>query len=58
MEDVVYAVVGEGESVHFYIFGNELNYNCIDTFDIQGVYELCGDVLVSISQEQENLQKQ
>lgn len=48
----------KGESIHFYIFGNELNYYCIENDDIQGVYELTGDGLVNISQEQENLQKQ
>jgi hypothetical protein len=33
----------KGESIHFYIFDNELNYNCIENDDIQGVYELIGD---------------
>ncbi len=30
----------KGESIHFYIFDNELNYNCIENNDIQGVYKL------------------
>ncbi len=33
----------KGESIHFYIFDNELNYNCIENDDIQGVYELTGN---------------
>jgi len=28
----------KGESIHFYIFGNELNYNCIENDNIQGTY--------------------
>lgn len=44
----------KGESIHFYIFDNELNYNCIDNDDIQGVYELTGNGLVNLSQEQED----
>lgn len=30
----------KGESIHFYILDNELNYYCIKNDDIQGVYEL------------------
>lgn len=35
----------KGESIHFYIFDNELNCYCIENDDIQGVYELTGDGL-------------
>jgi len=45
----------KGESINFYIFGNELNYYCIENDDIQGAYELTGDGLVNTSQEQQLL---
>jgi hypothetical protein len=45
----------KGESIHFYIFGNELNYYCIENNDIKGSYELVVDELVNISQEQQLL---
>ena len=28
----------KGESIHFYILDNELNYYCIENDDIQGTY--------------------
>lgn len=45
----------KGESINFYIFGNELNYYCIENDDIQGVYELTPGEMANISQEQQLL---
>lgn len=45
----------KGESIHFYIFDNELNYYCIENDDIQGVYELTAGGMANTSQEQQLL---
>ena len=41
----------KGESIHFYIFDNELQYYCREN-NIEGTYNLAGDVPVNLSQEQ------
>ena len=33
----------KGESIHFYIFDNELNYYCRENDDIEGTYSLAGN---------------
>lgn len=44
----------KGKSINFYIFGNKLNYNCIEDDDIQGDYDLARAGQVNISQKQED----
>ena len=41
----------KGGSIHFYIFDNELQYYCREN-NIEGTYNLAGDVPVNLSQEQ------
>lgn len=41
----------KGESINFYIFGNELEYYCRENDDVRGTYELDGDRPSNISQE-------
>ncbi|NYB75595.1 hypothetical protein HZF24_15715 [Sedimentibacter hydroxybenzoicus DSM 7310] len=40
----------KGESINFYIFGNELEYYCRENDDVRGTYELDGDRPSNISQ--------